>query len=142
MPVELPDLEITPVHRSDESGTTENFVEYLSAAAGTVWTDEVSGDWPAGLPVAGEAAQGTSGVVEAVSSGNGTIGYADASRAGDLGTIAVKVGDDYVPFDCPGQVELYTHHTSLRNVVYRLQKLGYRVRRRPMAFKTVGMAVP
>ncbi|NLB47512.1 MAG: phosphate ABC transporter substrate-binding protein PstS [Microbacteriaceae bacterium] len=96
--VELPDLDITPVHRSDESGTTENFVEYLSAAAGSVWTDEVSGDWPTGLPVAGEAAQGTSGVVEAVTGGNGTIGYADASRAGDLGTIAVKVGSDYVAY--------------------------------------------
>jgi phosphate transport system substrate-binding protein len=96
--VELPDLNITPVHRSDNSGTTENFVEYLSAAAGNVWTDEVSGDWPTGLPVAGEAAQGTSGVVEAVSGGNGTIGYADASRAGELGTIAVKVGDEYVPY--------------------------------------------
>ena len=94
----LPDLDITPVHRSDNSGTTENFVDYLSAAAGNVWTNEVSGDWPTDLPVAGEAAQGTSGVVEAVTAGQGTIGYADASRAGDLGTIAVKVGDDYVAY--------------------------------------------
>lgn len=39
-----------------------------------------------------------------------------------------ELGDDYVLFDCPGQVELYTHHTSLRNIFYRLQKLGYRVR--------------
>ncbi len=30
-------------------------------------------------------------------------------------------------FDCPGQVELYTHHSSLRNIFYKLQKLGYRV---------------
>ena len=36
----------------------------------------------------GEAAQGTSGVVDAVTNGTGTIGYADASRAGDLGTVA------------------------------------------------------
>jgi len=96
--VELPDLAITPVHRSDESGTTENFVEYLVAAAGDVWTDEVSGDWPGALAGTGEAAQGTSGVVEAVTGGQGTIGYADASRAGDLGTIAVKVGEEYVPY--------------------------------------------
>ncbi|KAJ4300193.1 hypothetical protein N0V88_002862 [Collariella sp. IMI 366227] len=34
---------------------------------------------------------------------------------------------DYILFDCPGQVELYTHHTSLRNIFYRLQKLGYRL---------------
>lgn len=37
------------------------------------------------------------------------------------------LGDDYVLFDCPGQVELFTHHGSLRNIFFRLQKLGYRV---------------
>lgn len=36
--------------------------------------------------------------------------------------------DDYIIFDCPGQVELFTHHFSLRNIFFRLQKLGYRVR--------------
>jgi len=36
--------------------------------------------------------------------------------------------DDYVLFDCPGQVELFTHHYSLRNIFFRLEKLGYRVR--------------
>lgn len=30
-------------------------------------------------------------------------------------------------FDCPGQVELFTHHGSLRNVFLRIQKMGYRV---------------
>lgn len=39
-----------------------------------------------------------------------------------------KLDDDYVLFDCPGQVELFTHHASLRNIFFRLQKLGYRVR--------------
>lgn len=37
------------------------------------------------------------------------------------------LGDDYVLFDCPGQVELFTHHSSLRNIFFRLQSLGYRV---------------
>ncbi|PHH87171.1 hypothetical protein CDD83_9236 [Cordyceps sp. RAO-2017] len=35
-------------------------------------------------------------------------------------------GDDYVLFDCPGQVELYTHHNSLRNIFHKLQKSGFR----------------
>jgi hypothetical protein len=39
-----------------------------------------------------------------------------------------ELGEDYVLFDCPGQVELYTHHSSLRDIFFRLQKLGYRVR--------------
>ncbi|WP_159603700.1 phosphate ABC transporter substrate-binding protein PstS [Agromyces humi] len=91
----LPDLAITPVHRSDDSGTTENFTDYLGAAAPDVWTYEADGVWPF---EGGEAAQGTSGVVDAVTNGTGTIGYADASRAGDLGTVAVQVGDDFVEF--------------------------------------------
>lgn len=39
-----------------------------------------------------------------------------------------SLGEDYVIFDCPGQVELFTHHSSLRNIFFRIQKLGYRVR--------------
>ncbi len=93
--VELPDEAITAVHRADDSGTTENFTEYLGAAAPDVWTYEADGVWPF---EGGEAAQGTSGVVDAVTNGTGTIGYADASRAGDLGTVAVKVGEEYVPY--------------------------------------------
>lgn len=39
--------------------------------------------------------------------------------------------EDYVLFDCPGQVELFTHHSSLRNIFFRIQKLGYKVRCAP-----------
>ncbi|KAK0512022.1 hypothetical protein JMJ35_005150 [Cladonia borealis] len=38
-----------------------------------------------------------------------------------------ELGEDYVLFDCPGQVELFTHHSSLRNIFFRIQKLGYRL---------------
>lgn len=92
--VDLPDLAITAVHRSDESGTTENLTDYLSANT-PVWDAGVTGDWPY---EGGEAANGTSGVVDAVTNGTGTFGYADASRAGGLGTVAVKVGGDYVTY--------------------------------------------
>lgn len=90
--VELPDTRITPVNRSDESGTTQNFTEYLSIVEPSIWNHEVSGDWPV---KGGEAADGTSGVVEAVSAGDGTIGYADASQAGELGVAMVKVGSEF-----------------------------------------------
>jgi phosphate transport system substrate-binding protein len=90
--VELPDTRITPVNRSDESGTTENFTEYLSEVVPSVWSYEVSGDWPV---KGGEAASGTSGVVEAVSAGEGAIGYADASQAGELEIAKIKVGSEW-----------------------------------------------
>ena len=90
---DLPDTNIVVVHRSDESGTTENFVDYLSQAAPNDWPHEVDGNWPT---KGGEAANGTSGVIGAIKAGSGTIGYADLSQVGDLRTVAVKVGDEYV----------------------------------------------
>jgi phosphate transport system substrate-binding protein len=91
--VDLPDTRIVPVNRSDESGTTENFTEYMSEVVPSVWDHEVSGDWPV---KGGEAASGTSGVVEAVGAGEGAIGYADASQAGELGIAKIQVGKNYV----------------------------------------------
>ncbi|TFH55565.1 phosphate ABC transporter substrate-binding protein PstS [Glutamicibacter arilaitensis] len=91
--VELPDTAITVVHRNDESGTTENFVEYLKAAAADVWTYDVSGDWPSDIQ--SENAKGTSGVVSTTTSTDGAITYADFSAVGNLSTVNVKVGEDY-----------------------------------------------
>lgn len=35
--------------------------------------------------------------------------------------------DCYVLFDCPGQVELYTHHSSVKNIFAQLSKWNFRV---------------
>lgn len=51
------------------------------------------------------------------------------------------LGEDYVLFDCPGQVELFTHHESLRNVFFRIQKLGYRVRFSLGSFESASLVV-
>ncbi|WP_309131369.1 phosphate ABC transporter substrate-binding protein PstS [Brevibacterium sp.] len=91
---QLPDLPITAVHRADDSGTTENFAEYLKEAAGDAWDAEVDGNFP--KEYGGEAAQGTDGVVQTVSDTEGAIGYADASAVGSLGQAKVKVGDQFV----------------------------------------------
>jgi len=34
----------------------------------------------------------------------------------------------YFLFDCPGQAELYTHHSAVTNIAQRLVKLEYSVR--------------
>ncbi|WP_370324639.1 phosphate ABC transporter substrate-binding protein PstS [Euzebya sp.] len=94
--VELPDLPINPVHRSDDSGTTENFTGYLDAVAPDAWPYGEVETWPS--EAGGEGAPQTSGVVQAVTAGNGSIGYMDASQIQDLGTVAVGVGEDFVPF--------------------------------------------
>jgi phosphate transport system substrate-binding protein len=91
--VDLPSTKITPVHRSDESGTTANFTDYLHGAAPSVWTFDPDGNWPLKT---GESGAQTSGLVQAVTAGEGAIGYADESQAGDLGVAKVKVGNTYV----------------------------------------------
>ncbi len=94
--VELPDTPITVVHRADDSGTTENFTDYLTAAAPEAWTYDVVEAWPG--EITAESAQQTSGVVSLTTSTDGAITYADASQIGDLGTVSVKVGEEYVPY--------------------------------------------
>lgn len=101
--VELPDLAISPVHRSDPSGTQETFTKYLSATAGDVWTYEPADVWPI---QGGEAAQGTSGVVQAIKAGNGAIGFADASQTADLGQVKVGVAGDYVAYSADAAAAL------------------------------------
>src|SRR5690606_6444532 len=92
--VALPDQAIVPVHRAEASGTQETFTTYQNAVAPDAWTEEPSDVWPL---ESGEAAEGTSGVVAAISEGVGYIGFADASQAEGLGQVSIKVGDEYVP---------------------------------------------
>lgn len=89
----LPSTAIAPVHRQDDSGTTNNFTDYLGKAASSDWSYPASNTFPV---QGGLAAEGTSGVVAAVKNGAGTIGYADESQAGGLSQAQVKVGSSFV----------------------------------------------
>jgi phosphate transport system substrate-binding protein len=95
----FPSAPITAVHRSDDSGTTKNFADYLNKVAPEVWDAEPADPFPYQT---GEAAQGTTGLVDAVTNGTNTIGYADASKAGDLGVAKIKVGDEFVTYSPEG----------------------------------------
>ena len=90
----LPDAAITAVHRADDSGTTSNFTDYLHQAAPSVWTEAASDTFPGAF--GGESAKGTSAVVDAVTTGTNTIGYADASAAKDLGHAQLEVGTEWL----------------------------------------------
>lgn len=79
--VKLPDLAIQPVYRSDGSGTTSIFVDYLSKVSST-WADTVSKGpqttvkWPVG--VGGPQNAGVAGLVKQT---QGAIGYVEAIYA-------------------------------------------------------------
>ena len=77
--VALPDLKITVVRRSDSSGTTFNFVNYLSKVS-PQWRQQVgegtSVQWPAGI-----GGKGNEGVTAYVKQIKGGIGYVELSYA-------------------------------------------------------------
>lgn len=95
----LPDAGITVVHRSDDSGTTQNFTEYLSATAKDVWTAAPSQTYPYTI---GDAAKGTSGVADATRNASNSITYIDESGASGLSIAKLKVGADYVSISASG----------------------------------------
>ena len=76
--VTLPDTKITPIYRSDSSGTTDNFQKYLTAAAPQTWTKGAGKEFQGG---AGEGAQKSAGVVQAVQATPGAIGYVEKGFA-------------------------------------------------------------
>lgn len=90
---DLPDLEITPVNRADDSGTTKNFTLYLEKAAPDSWPHEADGQWPI---TPRESAQGNSGIADTVKRAEGSIGYVEMSHVHGMSAVAVGVGDSFV----------------------------------------------
>lgn len=74
----LPDASILTVHRSDSSGTTDNFTKYLTAAAASDWTFDHDKVWKA---PGGQGAKGSDGVAAAVKSTPNTLAYVEYSFA-------------------------------------------------------------
>jgi phosphate transport system substrate-binding protein len=72
----LPDKDITVFFRSDESGTTDNFTNYLKAAGKGAWTVEAGKKWNG--PV-GEGKPQNAGVASATKTQEGSISYLEWS---------------------------------------------------------------
>jgi phosphate transport system substrate-binding protein len=85
----LPSTPITLAVRSDSSGTTQNFSLFLEKAAGSAWTLGSSSiiKWPS----TAHAANGNSGVAQAIKSTPGAIGYVDYSTAKATGLTFASV---------------------------------------------------
>ena len=85
----LPAMPITLAVRSDSSGTTANFTEFLVEAAGASWPLGTSSTihWPAGS----RSAKGNGGVAAIVKSTPGAIGYVDYATAKGAGLTFASV---------------------------------------------------
>jgi phosphate transport system substrate-binding protein len=73
----LPDTKITPVYRSDGSGSTYAFTDYLSSVS-PAWKSKVGRNTTVNFP-SGTGARGSSGVAGVVKSTNGALTYVDAA---------------------------------------------------------------
>jgi phosphate transport system substrate-binding protein len=89
----LPSKAIKVFFRSDESGTTDNFLKYLAAAGGGAYSGTPSKKFDGG---AGEGKAQSAGVQQAVGATEGGIAYIEYSFAKDanLGVAKVKTGGD------------------------------------------------
>lgn len=87
--VKLPDLNITVVHRSDSSGTSFIFSDYLSKVSSR-WNDRIGRgkevQWPTGMGV-----EGNSAIAEFVARIPGSIGYVQMSYARNMNLPFVAV---------------------------------------------------
>lgn len=97
---QLPAMDVTPIYRSDSSGTTDNFQKYQRRSAAGLTKGEGS-EFQGGV---GEGAQKSAGVVQAVQSTPGAVGYVEGLRRPggllsaliDSGSGAVAATDDTV----------------------------------------------
>ena len=100
--VKLPDLKITPVFRSDASGTSYNFTDYLSSVSSR-FKSKVGVSTQPSIP-AGNAigARGSSGLAGVVSRTDGAIGYVDVAYSLKNGFKFAKIQNKAGKFQLPG----------------------------------------
>ncbi|WP_068272756.1 phosphate ABC transporter substrate-binding protein PstS [Aldersonia kunmingensis] len=115
----LPDKDIVVFFRSDSSGTTDNFQQYLTAASNGAWTGGAGSDFKGGI---GQGAKGSAGVAQGVATTPGSITYVEKSFADqnklnsaqiNTGSGAVEVSTESAskaiantPFKTPGSKDL------------------------------------
>jgi phosphate transport system substrate-binding protein len=85
----LPDLKIQAFHRSEDSGTTDNFTKYLIETTPENWKYEGGKAWTA---PGGQSASGSSGVAQQVKQTNGAISYMELSYAKGSSVVAIDTG--------------------------------------------------
>ena len=88
--VTLPSTKITTFHRSDKSGTSFNFSNYLHNIAPSDFSAAANKQWPG---TGGQGQNGSSGVAQAVKTTSGGIGYAELSYATADNLSYAKVGN-------------------------------------------------
>jgi phosphate transport system substrate-binding protein len=87
--LKLPDTAITIARRSDSSGTTENFSEFLVKAAPSVW--KLGSSSTIAWPAASRGGIGNGGVASIIKSTPGAVGYVDYADAKAAGLVFASI---------------------------------------------------
>jgi len=102
--VNLPDLTIMPIYRTEGSGTTYTLTRYLGTQD-SAWSRDVGVDalvrWPVGVP-----ARGSSGMAQALLAQTGGIGYLDAVQAASTGLNIAALANSAGQFVTPGRAAI------------------------------------
>jgi phosphate transport system substrate-binding protein len=115
----LPSTTISLAVRSDSSGTTANFSQYLVDAAGSAW--KLGTASTIAFPHSAHAANGGSGLAQVVKSTTGAIGYVDFSTATASGLSTASIlnsAGDYVAPSTAGATAAATHVTPKADLTF------------------------
>lgn len=108
--ITFPNLPIRVVHRSDGSGTTNNFANFLNKSFPSIWTkptsDTFATAFPGTVPTDGsfQSARGNEGLANYVRDNNGAITYAELSFLDERGVKAAAVMNPGKRFVAPSPV--------------------------------------
>jgi len=108
--IKFPSLPIRVVSRSDGSGTTNNFANYLNKSFPSIWTkptsDTFSSAFPGSIPTDGsfQSARGNEGLANYVRDNNGSITYAELSFLEERGVKAAAVQNPGKRYVAPSPV--------------------------------------
>jgi phosphate transport system substrate-binding protein len=95
----LPSTKISTMHRSDASGTTDNFTKFLTASAPDVWKFAGGKVWTA---PGGQGLKGSAGIATALKQTDGSISYVEMSYATNDGLQTAKVNNVALSTDSAG----------------------------------------
>ena len=108
--IAFPNLPIRVVSRSDGSGTTNNFANYLNKSFPAIWTkptsDTFATAFPGSIPTDGsfQSARGNEGLSSYVRDNNGAITYAELSFLEERGVKAAAIQNPGKRFVAPSPV--------------------------------------
>lgn len=112
--VDLPHEKIVPIYRSDASGTSYNFTDYLSHVS-KAWKSSVGKGTQPTFPV-GVGAKGSSGVAGKLKATAGGITYVDVAYSVKNGFKIAKVQNRAGNFELPGNRQIRAAAASLKRL--------------------------